>query len=491
VPYGVLQYKRVNLGPYDCRLSPFIAVFARSRYAFNGGLVSSMNSPTLPTGYPQHAGPPADGPDKEAVLRELESILNSPFFRTSNRSKQFLAYVVQHTLDGKHEPLKERTIGAKLFQRPAGYATGDDPVVRVQAGGVCRRLEQYHHAALSPSPVRIELPVGSYAPEFRWASPAPNAAGDAEPAQDVPAASPRPIAVPVPSPEEASPASQNRGRFRPRPTLILAVVLILLPLVAISYRYITMKSPVNQFWSPVLNIPGPVLICLAKPTVYRPSPELYQRYAKSPGQYNTEWSRLSQPPPLEPNSKLTWGDMVEYTDYGVAGGDVYAALRMSAALTRMGKESQVRIGNGYSFADLRNSPAIVVGAFNNRWTMQMTSNLHFAFAEENGKQMIREQGSRGQSWSPKFGAHGEVTEDFGVVTRLLNSETGNFVVSTAGILADGTQAAAEFVCSSKYLEEALRTVPSDWTKKNLQFVVRTTVTDAIPGPPQVVATYTW
>ena len=118
--------------------------------------------------------PSVDGPEKEAVLRELESILSSPFFRTSNRSKQFLAYVVQHTLEGNHEPLKERTIGAKLFQRPAGYSTGDDPVVRVQAGEVRRRLEQYHHAALNHSPVRIELPVGSYAPEFRWVPTAPH-----------------------------------------------------------------------------------------------------------------------------------------------------------------------------------------------------------------------------------------------------------------------------------------------------------------------------
>jgi hypothetical protein len=157
----------------------------------------------------------------------------------------------------------------------------------------------------------------------------------------------------------------------------------------------------------------------------------------------------------------------------------------------MGKESQVRIGAHYSFADLRNSPAIVVGAFNNRWTMQMTSNLHFAFVEEGGQGLIREQGPMGRAWRPKRGPRGEVTEDFGVVTRLLNSKTGQFVVSTAGILSDGTQAAAEFVSSSGYLEEALRTAAPDWVKKNLQFVVQTTVTDSVPGPPQVVAIYTW
>jgi hypothetical protein len=111
--------------------------------------------------------------------------------------------------------------------------------------------------------------------------------------------------------------------------------------------------------------------------------------------------------------------------------------------------------------------------------------------EEQGIETIREQGPAGRAWRPKFGPHGEVIEDFGIVTRLLNSKTGQFVVSTAGIQADGTQAAAELVSSSRYLEEALRSAGSGWAKKNLQVVIQTTVTDSVPGPPQAVAVYTW
>jgi hypothetical protein len=440
--------------------------------------------------------PPPDGPQKEAILRELESILSSHFFRTSNRSKQFLSYVVQHTLDGSHEPLKERTIGAKLFQRPAGYSTGDDPVVRVQAGEVRRRLEQYHHAALSQSPVRIELPVGSYAPEFHWATPQ-----QGEPAQveRIPAERTEPepakrelsLAAPVSiAPIDLLAKSNHRfaqARLLLGFTLALAVAL----LAAFIYSGSNGNPTLHQFWSPVLATTEPVLICLAKPRVYVPSLEVLQRYSKSPGEITSELQRLTSRAPMQPQDKLVWGDMVEYPDFGVAAGDTYAAVRLSALLGKMGKESQVRIGSQYSFADLRNSPAIVVGAFNNRWTMQVTSNLHFTFVEEDGKEMIREQGPAGRAWRPKYGPHGEVIEDFGIVTRLLNSKTGKFVVSTAGILSDGTQAAAELVCSSQYLEEALRTAGTGWAKKNLQFVVQTTVTDSVPGPPQAVAVYTW
>src|SRR5258708_721348 len=109
----------------------------------------------------------SDG-QKATIFRELHNIVNSRPFRNSARSKQFLSYVVELKLEGRDEFLKERTIGTEIFQRKAGYATGDDPVVRVQAGEVRRRLEQYHHTAPIASPVRIELPLGSYSPEFRW-----------------------------------------------------------------------------------------------------------------------------------------------------------------------------------------------------------------------------------------------------------------------------------------------------------------------------------
>ncbi len=87
--------------------------------------------------------------------------------------------------------------------------------------------------------------------------------------------------------------------------------------------------------------------------------------------------------------------MVRYGDYGVAMADVYAATELSALFARMNKPSQVRIGNNYSFENLRNSPAVVIGAFNNHWTLQMTSNLRFAFAEHEGTFTHRGAGSSG------------------------------------------------------------------------------------------------
>ena len=188
---------------------------------------------------------------------------------------------------------------------------------------------------------------------------------------------------------------------------------------------------------------------------------------------------------------IAWGDMVEMPGFGVAMGDAYVAARLSALFARINKPSQVRIGSHYSFADLRNSPAVLVGAFNNRWTLQMTSNLRFVFAEEEGRLWIADRTSPGNAWSWRLGPHGEVVEDYGVVTRLLDSKTGQVLIAVAGIGQDGTQAAGEFISGPDYLRECLRTAPPDWQKKNLQVLVHTSVTESVAGPPGVVATYFW
>ncbi|MGA2889029.1 MAG: hypothetical protein ABSE51_13330 [Terracidiphilus sp.] len=422
---------------------------------------------------------PADEKDEKrlAVLQELEKILASPFFRSAARSQQFLKYVVLHQLEGHPELLKERTIGTEVFLRPAGYATGDDPVVRVQAGEVRRRLEQYYQAAPNGSQIRIELPVGSYSPVVQWSS----------------------TATPAANPPAHPPVSETKSRPAKKyfKFLMIAALVLVLALAA-GFAFFTMhrtarqKSILEQFWAPVFATQQPVLICLAKPVVYRPTQEIYQRYTRThPGSFQTEVERTNQPLPLDDDEELTWSDMYIPPDYGVALGDAYAAVSLSALLGKIGKPSQVRIGTNYSFEDLRNSPAVVVGAFNNKWTMQLMSNLHFAFVEEHENFMIREEAPGRRIWRTSTGTHGAPSEDFAIVGRLLDSKTGQFTVTVAGVGGAGTQAAGEFVSNPEYLEETLRNAPPGWQTKNMEIIIETTVTDSVSGPPHAVATYFW
>ena len=78
---------------------------------------------------------PQNRQDCDAILRELHEVLASPHFCNSKRYPALLEYIVENTLAGKSELLKERTIGVEVFDRPPTYDTSADTVVRYTAGG--------------------------------------------------------------------------------------------------------------------------------------------------------------------------------------------------------------------------------------------------------------------------------------------------------------------------------------------------------------------
>ena len=420
---------------------------------------------------------------RELVLRELNQILGSCFFRKAARSTQFLRYVVEYALDNS-APLKERTIGVDLFERRRDYATGDDPVVRVRAAEVRRRLDQYYRALTTVPAIRVQLPVGSYSPVFT----------------EVPV---EPPLGPVPLESSQPPDSGPADRLRRLPgywvAALICAILLAGGAVALGIRgsrapqkgVASQKGVIDEFWEPVFATPQPMLICLAMPVVYRPTGALYERYERMhPGTFRTQIDRLGILP-MDPNERISWGELSKSSDYGVARGDTYAAVTLATLMGRIGKPNQVRIGADYSFGDLKNSPAVIVGAFNNRWTLQIASNLHFAFVSDGDLREIREQGVNGRHWERRFGKNMEPLDDAALVARLLDSDTGQFTMIVAGIGTEGTQAASEFVTRPALLETAVRTLSKGWQKKNVEIVLRTRVTDFVPGPPGVAAVYVW
>src|SRR5205085_9374274 len=118
---------------------------------------------------------------EERIREELERVLASHEFRSSKRSQDFLRYVTENTLGGHADMLKERTIGIEVFGRSTSYEPSDDATVRVKAGEVRKRLGIYYTGEGAHDTVRIELPPGTYVPEFRQIS-IQSSAGSAAPA---------------------------------------------------------------------------------------------------------------------------------------------------------------------------------------------------------------------------------------------------------------------------------------------------------------------
>jgi len=419
--------------------------------------------------------PENSGGDRWSVLQELDSILSSRHFKSADRCKQFLRYVVLSKLEGQTERLKERTIGTEVFNRPPGYATGEDPVVRVQAGEVRRRLEQYYQEMPQSSRLRIELPVGSYSPVFHQ-RPAPGARE--EPTQPVPPA--------------AMPASRWRPHLKVVSLLAFAILAAFAGRTLINslHRAADPKTTLELFWGPAIASHQPILICLAN-AFNNSSDDIYLRFSQThSGTSPTEVGGIGSSFPLDPDEKATGGDAAVSPEI-VPAADASVAVDLSGLFGKLDRPSQLRIGSTATYEDLRNFPAVVIGGFDSRWTMQLLSNLHFTFHWDHGQYMIREQVPGGRVWTTRLGPHGETVEDFAIVGRLIDSKTGEFTVTVAGIGPRGTQAAGEFVSSSRYLEEGLAGAPADWQNRNLEVLLQTTVTDSVAGPPHVIAIYTW
>jgi hypothetical protein len=96
----------------------------------------------------------------------LQTVCDSPAFRTSPKSCEFLRYVVERTLNGDTDELKERLIGMSLLGREASYDTGSDAGVRVRANDVRKRLTAYNAAKPQANNFAFDLPTGSYVPRF-------------------------------------------------------------------------------------------------------------------------------------------------------------------------------------------------------------------------------------------------------------------------------------------------------------------------------------
>src|SRR6202042_2391122 len=111
-----------------------------------------------------------DGPNVEItagrVREQLDMLVRDHAFRSSKRSVAFLSYVVEQTLNGSADQIKERTIGVEGFERAPSYDTNVDHVVRTEATELRKRLAIYYGEERHRSELRIGLTPGSYIPRF-------------------------------------------------------------------------------------------------------------------------------------------------------------------------------------------------------------------------------------------------------------------------------------------------------------------------------------
>jgi len=394
---------------------------------------------------PDHSAKEAHGSASNgAVVRaQLQRLLAHPLFTNSKRYPTLLAYAVEQTLRGNASELKERTIGIEAFGRKPDYDANADPVVRMAAAEVRKRLIQYYYDPAHVGELVIELSAGSYVPAFREPGSPPAEAFSS--------------AV---EPPRASGAIPTRYWVRSAAAVVLACLLG----VAIGrYRPTPPPSNFERFWAPIASSRSPVTYCLGEPAA-APAPQ----------------SALSQDAPVRIAGRLVVSDVVTLARTIVPLVPRHGAFRVLPA-------------SETSFAQLREGPIVLIGAFDNVWTLRITEKLRFGFGVRNGLQMVIDRKNPKQA---SWGLTGPLTyrnlvTDYAIVARIRDNLTGQPVIIVGGILDKGTEAASEVLYNPEYLDALLANAPKNWDRLSLEAVIETHLVEGHPGPPAILAVETW
>jgi TolB-like protein len=111
-------------------------------------------------------------PTADQVRDQLDRILRSEAFANADRVSRFLRYVVERTLAGEGDTLKEYAVGVGVFDRDEQYDPRVDSIVRVEASRLRGKIDEYYRTRDGADPVMIRLPKGSYVPVFELRTPA-------------------------------------------------------------------------------------------------------------------------------------------------------------------------------------------------------------------------------------------------------------------------------------------------------------------------------
>lgn len=201
--------------------------------------------------------------ENEAARAQIQRILQSKTFRTSEVQRNLLNYLAGHSLAGTAHTLKEYTVGMDAFGKPPSYDPRQESVVRMHSGRVRQKLADYYRTEGAADPIFVDLPKGGFLLTF----------------ESRPAA-----AEPLPVPPPAAAGAEDRWRWRSLRLLTIALILATGSAAYLGERLwkATREQPQNsqsdaaastpelkQLWSPVFSSSRPLIVCLATPLLVR------------------------------------------------------------------------------------------------------------------------------------------------------------------------------------------------------------------------------
>lgn len=442
--------------------------------------------------------------EPEEVRQTLEKILTSKHFVNAPKKKGFLSLICSFYLDGRAHELNEYILGYDVFGRDAKYDPSDDPVVRVTAHEIRKKLELYYQGEGINDAIRLEVPAGSYQPVFtKRATATPNSVGEALP-------TPAPIADVTLA---ATESTASRGNL-PLGILSLSITVLLLVGVAIvqwvSNRELqrmvlqadsatTLRPNLQEYgpvWGTFLSDPNPPLAVLSTPKVYRfvnasdPSALTDNAIQLTPEQVGANEDR----PESSSQFIRRGGDrLIPSVGTYTGMGEAVSLHRLTELFSTANKNIQFKQSHQVSAADMKYRNVILLGSvFVNEWSGKLPAGETFLITDgatiENKNPQLGEE----REYKPQFDEQtGQLLIDYALITVKPNVSTENTVMTLAGIYSEGTEAAGEFVTNRTHLAELTQrlrqTMENNDVPKYYQALLKVGVENGTPTTISILA----
>jgi hypothetical protein len=416
------------------------------------------------------------------IEQQLARVLDSHHFRHSHRYPVLLKYLVEQTLIGRSAELKERLLGIEVFHRAPDYDTNVDPVVRVTAAEVRKRIAQYYQEPAHAHEIRIDIPIGSYVAHFarpQVSSPAnghdvveiPRAKDNGSPADG--------HETTTPEPAVAEPENGSRSRSIYWPHIVIAV------LIGAALAYLGARvnvglgswreHAVRDFWAPLSAGDTPVFVVIGDHTIGSTGNAL----------------RASQGAAVNPTEDVLQL-MNEHEQ--VTMSDVTSLFMVLEYMVRHDKRYTAVSAGAASFDDFGKGPVLLFAGLDNRWTMRLSEHLPYRFVDSPNDAIgiIEDSQNPAKRWQVDFSVpYSRMPVDYAIVARYFDPVIEQPVVIVAGVGQTGTISASQFVTSERMIEDMNKLAPKGWNHGNLEVVLQTSVIDGHPGPPHIVASRFW
>jgi hypothetical protein len=442
-----------------------------------------------------------------SIQQHLKEILEAQSFRGSQRSAQFLRYIVEQALAGHLDSLKERLIGVELFGRLPSYDTGNDAIVRVTASDVRKRLQQYYDKCTSGSNIRIALPLGTYVPEFHYEPRdlEPDASNivsgrastqftSTEPSSTIQAAV---EASGAPSLESHIERISNSAPFHParsrlRLTKVAIALIVLLNLLAWGYAWRRFQSrgarsnPLSAFF----NSPHPIYLITSDPDIAEMQQLTGTEVSVSDYANHRVFSSAIE---MTPEMRY-FRDSFMRTDKAAAV-DAQIAVHIGELAQAHANRIMVRTARSIQMSDLQsdNNFILLGSPRSNPWSSLFSDQLDFEFSYDKniGQEIIRNihpHSEEASSYIPTAMSRATGTT-YAIIALVRNFNQNARILLIAGADAEGTEAAGKIVTNGAKLAAALQhcNPSSQGTLQRFELLVKLNTMAGIPRNESVEA----